>query len=515
MDTLIHTTLDAEGVLVATIDMPGRTMNVFSAGLMDALDALMDRADGDAAVRSVVLTSGKTSFLAGADLVMVRGYCDAAATASPERMFEMCGRLGRQFIWLEASAKPWVAAVNGLALGGGLELAMACRTRLVADDPKIQLGLPEVRLGLLPGAGGTQRLPRIVGFELGADMLLSGRPIDPRTAVAAGVFERAVPAAQLLDVAKASARRLRGAAYDPAVKFKHLAQADVPAHSTATARGVALKHGVSAEDYGLYPAYSAIIDSVLLGARQSLAEATAIEMRQFLRLMFSPVAGHMIRTLFLNRQRAEKELVPPHGLRIERLGSGEISPARYAWADALAKSRLPVTPDASLPADTIELLDNRGARHRAVLRVLEDARAGDAPAGAFAVLTPDGRYGRVLEIVGTEDAAAEALTALAQQLRALPYRSTGAHSALLAQARERSDDADAQALAALRYAASTPVGNFDFYDVAACTAGVTPAWTGGPFTRLWHERERLSKRFDAGADLVWADIEPDLRAAKA
>ena len=77
METLIRTELDADGVLLATIDMPGRTMNVFSAGLMDALDALMDRVDSDAAVRSVVLTSGKPSFLAGADLAMVRGYCDA------------------------------------------------------------------------------------------------------------------------------------------------------------------------------------------------------------------------------------------------------------------------------------------------------------------------------------------------------------------------------------------------------------------------------------------------------
>lgn len=96
--------------------MADRTMNVFSAGLMDALDALMDRVDLDPAVRSCVITSGKPSFLAGADLVMVRGYCDAAARSTQKQMFAMCGRLGRQFVRLESSAKPWVAAVNGLAL---------------------------------------------------------------------------------------------------------------------------------------------------------------------------------------------------------------------------------------------------------------------------------------------------------------------------------------------------------------------------------------------------------------
>src|SRR5262249_20262858 len=158
---------------------------------MDALDALMDRVDTDAAVRSVVITSGKASFLAGADLVMVRGFTEKALTASHDEMFALCGRLGRQFVRIEASVKPWVAAVNGIALGGGLELALACRTRLVADDARVQLGVPEVRWGLLPGAGGTQRLPRLAGFEPAMELLLSGRSMAPAEAVKLGVFERA------------------------------------------------------------------------------------------------------------------------------------------------------------------------------------------------------------------------------------------------------------------------------------------------------------------------------------
>ena len=515
METLIQTALDAGGVLVATIDMPGRTMNVFSAGLMDALDALMDRVDNDATVRSVVLTSGKPSFLAGADLAMVRGYCDAGDRMNAGQMFAMCGRLGRQLVRLEASTTPWVAAVNGLALGGGLELAMACRTRLVADDPKIQLGLPEVRLGLLPGAGGTQRLPRFVGFELGMDMLLSGRPIDPATAVQAGLFEGVVPAAQLLDEAKAAARRLHGTTHDPAKKFGHLALADVPPHSADAARAIAFKHGVSATDFELYPAYSAIVDSVLLGARQPLAEGTDTEMRQFLRLMFSPVAGNMVRTLFLNRQRADRELAPPEGLRIERVSSGAISPARSAWTTSLAKAKLAVSDDAALPADTIELLDTSGARRRLSLRVLADTAGGVEPAGAFAVLTPNGPFGSVMEIVGADDASAAAMAALAQRLRALPYRTRAVSSMLLAQASAGRDDADAQALAALSRAASTATGDTDFYDVAACVAGVAPLWSGGPFTRLWREHARLAPRFDAAQSEVWRRIEPELRKARA
>lgn len=159
MTELIQTQLEADGVLVATIDMPGRAMNVFSLDLMNTLDALMDEVDRNEAIHSVVLTSGKSTFLAGADLVMVKGFTERARTGSEDELFELCGRLGRQFVRLEASPKPWVAAVNGLAMGGGLELAMACRARLIANTPRTQISLPEVRWGLLPGAGGTQRMP--------------------------------------------------------------------------------------------------------------------------------------------------------------------------------------------------------------------------------------------------------------------------------------------------------------------------------------------------------------------
>ena len=193
---------------------------------------------------------------------------------------------------------------------------------MVSDDPRIQLGVPEVRWGLLPGAGGTQRLPRLAGFAPAMDLLLSGRSIDPQTAVRLGLFASAVPAARLLEDAKALARTLHGETYDVHAKFKHLSQDDVPEHRETTARAVAARHGIGEADFGLYPAYSAIVDSVLEGARLPLDAATALEMNQFLRLMFNPVAGRMIRTLFLERVRAERELAAPSGLRIERLGFG-------------------------------------------------------------------------------------------------------------------------------------------------------------------------------------------------
>src|SRR6185436_19079825 len=105
-------------------------------------------------------------------------------------------------------------------------------------------------------------------------------------------------------------RALQGQPYVAAAKFAHADQPDVPPHDNAVARSIALRHGVTAADFDCYPAYSAIVDSVLKGARLPLAEATAVEMDQFLRLMFSPVAGRMVRTLFLERLRAERELAP-------------------------------------------------------------------------------------------------------------------------------------------------------------------------------------------------------------
>lgn len=482
----IRAELAADGVLVATIDMPGRTMNVFSAGLMDALEALMDRVERDDAVRSVVVSSGKPSFLAGADLVMVRGYTEQARTATHDEMFATCGRLGRQFVRLEASRKPWVAAVNGIALGGGLELALACRRRLVADDPRIQLGVPEVRWGLLPGAGGTQRLPRLAPFEAAMDLLLTGRSMAPAEAVRLGIFDAAVPAASLLAEACTLARSMQDAPYDPKAKFPRLAQAEVPPAGEAQARAVAARHGVDAERYGLYPAYAAICDSVLQGAHLPLAAATAVEMNNFLRLMFSPVAGRMIRTLFLERLRAERELAPPAGVTVQAIERGPLTPPRSAWGAAMSRLKVAQAETPGLAADSLILVDGNGRRHAVQLRVLEEPLA-TTTGELQLVLGPAGEYGRVIEVVapaGADEAlhgAPAVLAAFVTQLRALPWRTPGPTSVLQ---QLRSLPLPQQAPLAAQLVASWPSAPAArdpvFLDVAACLAGVSPAWSGGP-----------------------------------
>ena len=511
MQDLITTTLESDGLLLATIDMPDRTMNVFSFDLMDALDRLMDRVDSDGAVRCVVITSGKaTGFLAGADLTMVRGFCSEARTASHDRMFDTCGRLGRQFVRLEASTKPWVAAVNGLALGGGLELAMACRARITSDERRVQLGLPEIRWGLLPGAGGTQRLPRLVGFELGIDMLLTGRSLSAAEAVERGLFSAAVEPEHLLDEARALARSLAGTPWRPEEKYAHVAQSDVPAHSAETARAIAARFGADADDFERYPAYSAIIDSVLKGARLPLAEANTVEMNQFLRLMFNPVAGRMVRTLFLGRLRAERELRPDGAAKITAVRIGPISAQRQAWAALLGKLRLEKTEDPTLPADTIEMTDASGTALRASLRVLDEAPSLLQPGETAGVLAPAGPYGRVLEITGPDTPAAHALAALAAALWVLPWPSRGPASLLQAL---RGQDLAAQASQALVWAARPKAGDPVFLDVAACLAGVSPGWSGGPLSWLWDERERCEPLLNDSARAAWATLAPVLEQA--
>jgi len=482
---LIRSNLEADGVLLATIDMPGRSMNVFSADLMDALDALMDRVELDAAVNSVVITSGKSSFLAGADLEMVRGFTESALTFTREQMFELCGRLGRQFVRLEASTKPWVAAVNGIALGGGLELAMACRARIVTDDPRTQLGVPEVRWGLLPGAGGTQRLPRLAGFEPAMELLLTGQPVDPAAAVRLGIFTKAVRASQLLDEARAIARSLHGQPYDAREKFPHLAQIDVPAPAEVSSEAVAEQFGVSSEDFEHYPAYGAIVDSVLRGAWMPLSEATAEEMNQFLRLMFNPVAGRMIRSLFLERLRAERELAAQSGARIDRIAYGRIRPVRQAWVQALARLKLPQSLDAGLPDDTLELVGQAGDRHRLAVRVLDEPVMEFLP--GTMVLGPDGPYGRVVEIVGPDSRSTEMAAVLAAQLRSLPWRSPGPKSVLQ---QMRGLALPEQVRVANASASSSQRPDAAFVDVAACLSGVSPAWSGGPLT--WNATQEAS-----------------------
>ena len=178
---------DADGIALVTWDTPGRSMNVLDETSISELEAIVKQTSADAAVKGVVITSGKEALSAGADLSMLEGmsrsYADVLKAKGETAANQIAVRRRaadsrRCSASIETSGKPWVAAINGLALGGGFELTLSCHYRVAAENPKTRLGLPEVKVGLFPGAGGTQRVPRIVPPQDAMQLLLKGEAIN-------------------------------------------------------------------------------------------------------------------------------------------------------------------------------------------------------------------------------------------------------------------------------------------------------------------------------------------------
>lgn len=187
--------VDEAGIAVWTLDYPGLAINKLSDAVWNEIDDLTGRFAADPGIAAVVVASAKPNiFLAGADIEELK-------SVSAERAMAMSVRAHRVFGRLEGCGKPVVAAVAGAALGGGMELVLACHTAVASDNPKVKFGLPETKLGLLPAAGGTQRLVRRIGLEASAELITGGKPIDAARAQALALVEAVVPAADLLDEA--------------------------------------------------------------------------------------------------------------------------------------------------------------------------------------------------------------------------------------------------------------------------------------------------------------------------
>ena len=308
--------IDSDGVAVLTIDLPGQSMNVWNEALMREFAAFVDDFCANDAIKGVVITSGKASgFLAGADLRMLGGqkagsmaeaFENAFALNATLRKFETAGKSAKALLKGEAHAKPIACALNGLALGGGLELALACHYRVCADNPKIQLGLPEVQVGLLPGGGGTQRLPRLAGLQNAAMIATQGAPVDPATAKAQGFVDEIAPADEIVSRAKAwvKANPKSTQPWDrKGYKFPGGAGAMDP-------RSVQFFIGANAmaqkQTQHNYPAVQYILSCLYEGSIVPIDTALRIESKYFTKLISSPQAKNMIRTLFINKQAAEK-----------------------------------------------------------------------------------------------------------------------------------------------------------------------------------------------------------------
>ncbi|MDP2740257.1 MAG: enoyl-CoA hydratase-related protein, partial [Pseudorhodobacter sp.] len=307
-------TLDADGVATITWDVPGKSMNVMSLAGFAELNAFIDQALADTAVKGVVITSGKKDFAGGMDLNVIAKMKEDAGAEPARGLFEGVMAMHAVLRKIERAGmdpktlkggKPIAAALPGTALGIGLELPLACHRIFAADNPKARIGLPEIMVGIFPGAGGTTRLSRKLGAIAAAPLLLEGKLSDPKAAKAAGVIDEVVadPVAAAHDwVLQATDADLvkpwdakgykmpGGAPYSPAGFMTFVGAS-------------AMVHG---KTMGVYPAAKALLSAVYEGALVPFDVALKIEARWFTSVLMNPSSGAMIRSLFINKEALEK-----------------------------------------------------------------------------------------------------------------------------------------------------------------------------------------------------------------
>jgi 3-hydroxyacyl-CoA dehydrogenase/enoyl-CoA hydratase/3-hydroxybutyryl-CoA epimerase len=343
---------DADGIALVIWDMPDRSMNVFTEQVIEELDKIVDQVTADAGVKGVVVTSGKESFSGGADLTMLQrmlGQFRAEEARDHDKaismLFEGAGRMSQLFRKIETSGKPWVSAINGTCMGGAFELSLACHGRVAADSEKVKMALPEIKVGLFPGAGGTQRVPRLANTQEALQMLTSGQTLSPKKAKAMNLVHDIVEPASLINAAKAMiAAGLKPVAPWDEKGFK------LPGGSVYSAAGANLWPPAIAilrrETHGNYPAAAAVLKCVYEGLLVPFDTALRIEQRYFTEILQTTEAAMMIRSLFVSLQELNKGARRPAGVpptkfkKIGVLGAGFMG-AGIAYVTA--KAGIPVT----------------------------------------------------------------------------------------------------------------------------------------------------------------------------
>jgi 3-hydroxyacyl-CoA dehydrogenase/enoyl-CoA hydratase/3-hydroxybutyryl-CoA epimerase len=328
------------GVATLLMDIPGEPVNTLSPEVGEEFRHLMEQLDKDPAVKALVLASGKKDgFIAGAKIEMLQGVHTAADA-------ERLSRNGQEgFNQLAKLAKPVVVAIHGACLGGGLEWALACTYRIASDHKKTQLGLPEVQLGLLPGAGGTQRLPKLIGIADALDLIMSGRSLKAKKARAMGLVDEVVPAPILLAIAKKRALELaNGTLHHEApvhgvgkIRKGGFRAVDRKALQEAALEGNLLgrevlfrqaKAQVLKKTKGHYPAPLAALDAVRAGVEGGMEKGLAREAKNFGELVVSDVSRHLMQLFFAHTELKkdpgvdEKNVKPREVKKLGVLGGG-------------------------------------------------------------------------------------------------------------------------------------------------------------------------------------------------
>ncbi len=309
MNTAWTVQIDEDGIAWVTFDLSGQKVNKFTAVVMAELDQLVDRLENDRSIQAVTILSGKSdNFIAGADiaeLAAIDGVDDARDKAhAGQRLFEKLARLG----------PPTVAVIHGTCMGGGTEMALACDYRLATDDPKTSIGLPEVNLGIVPGWGGTQRLPRVVGLTAALKMIMSGRPVSSDKAYKMGLVDGLVAHAFLQEQTrqflartrtKPGRRRVIARRRRSRVLSIRLAEQTPPGRAWIYRQAARQAHE---RTKGHYPAPLEALDVIRRSLGRPLEEGLSIEAETFSRLAPSSVSRNLV-WVFQASQQAKKAYV--------------------------------------------------------------------------------------------------------------------------------------------------------------------------------------------------------------
>ncbi|CAN5674767.1 3-hydroxyacyl-CoA dehydrogenase NAD-binding domain-containing protein [soil metagenome] len=317
---MVNYTVD-QNVAIISWEMTSSPMNVLNDESIPQFEAALQRAFADESVKGLIVTSARPEFVAGADLKMILRNNDK----DPAEMLKVSSELNRIFRSIETSGKPTVAAINGTALGGGYEICLACHHRVALNNPKTLIGLVEVTIGLLPGAGGTQRLPRMIGIQAALQLLVEGKKVGVQEAKTLGMID---------DIAESPAEMIQKARAWIEANPKPIKPWDeidrksgkIVGKDNFNVPGGTVQSPVGAQTFaagtamlmdktkGNYPAPLEIMSCVYEGLQVNIDRALTIEARHFVKVATSKVAKNLIQTMFLGMNEANKGASRPKGV---------------------------------------------------------------------------------------------------------------------------------------------------------------------------------------------------------
>ncbi|MEH6690493.1 MAG: FAD-dependent oxidoreductase [Pseudorhizobium pelagicum] len=346
---------DADGIALVTWDMPGKSMNVFTLEVMAEIEQILAATVADEAVKGVVFTSGKSSFSGGADLTMIKSMFSMLAEekakdpqAAVQKLFDAAGQMSQLFRRIETNGKPWVSAINGTCMGGAFELSLACHGRVAANSKAVKIALPEVKVGIFPGAGGTQRVPRLANAQDALQMMTTGSSLTAQRAKAMGLVHQVVEPGELINAAKQMIKDgLKPVAPWDEKGFK------VPGGGVWTPAAAQLFPAAPAilrrETAGNYPGALAILKCVYEGLQLPFDTALKVEQRYFTQILQTTEAFSMIRSLFVSMQELGKGARRPAGVP-----KTEIKKVGVVGAGFMGASIAYVTAAAGIPVVLID-----------------------------------------------------------------------------------------------------------------------------------------------------------------